>query len=268
MSGKATGWVFENGPKPGDLDEAGEEIGLAKARGLRAILLAVADAANADGEHSHPGRRLLAEHSLYSIGHVDKALGELVRLGWLEVEKTGGGRGQATTYRLPKMKKPPTGEEVSDEDVSRKPPTSDPETSSYPEKPPTRPTAEQGSSSPNGLFNGKPSTAGQKLRQAALLLAEQEAEERSDQIRDRGAYVRARQRDILQEHESLWNLWLEDSPDASPADLVEAARPVGRARPTPLDSTVAAQRQRLKDWTGTGRGEDRNPAYLPDDDHD
>lgn len=64
------------------------------------MLLVVADAANADGKHAHPGTDNVAEFSLYSRRQAIHLLSELVADEWLEVTETGGGRGQATVYRI------------------------------------------------------------------------------------------------------------------------------------------------------------------------
>lgn len=106
MSGKCTGWVGEHGPHPNDVDRDGKAYG-ARARGLRMVLLAVADAANADGDHAHPGVAGVARFSLYSAGQVRRLLDELEAEGWLVVVEQGGGRapgkrhGRATVYRVP-----------------------------------------------------------------------------------------------------------------------------------------------------------------------
>lgn len=100
MSGRATGWVLRNGPHPEHVDPEGKRYGQ-RARGLRMVLLAVADAANSDGEHAYPGVDNVARASLYSRRQAITLLAELVAHGWLEVESEGGGRGHATTYRMP-----------------------------------------------------------------------------------------------------------------------------------------------------------------------
>lgn len=100
MSGKCTGWVGEHGPHPDDLDRTGKKYG-ARARGMRLVLLAVADCANVEGEHSHPGIANVARFSLYSTGQCRRTLEELEAEGWLIVTEQGGGRGRATVYRVP-----------------------------------------------------------------------------------------------------------------------------------------------------------------------
>lgn len=99
MSGQATGWVLRHGPHPEHLDRAGKAYG-ARARGLRAVLVAVADAANRDGDHAHPGTDNVADAALYSRRQTINLLAELVDEGWLEVTEAGGGRGLATVYRV------------------------------------------------------------------------------------------------------------------------------------------------------------------------
>lgn len=96
MSGQATGWVLRNGPSPGD------GISAPTARRWRAVLHTIADAANRDGEHAHPGLQAMIEGSLYSRAQVLKTVRELEEAGWIEtVEPAAPGR--ATTFRLPPM---------------------------------------------------------------------------------------------------------------------------------------------------------------------
>jgi hypothetical protein len=85
MSGQATGWVLRHGPKD---------------RALRLVLVAIADAANRDGEESHPGMDAICEGALYSAGHVRRAIARLVDEGWLEVTEHAA-PGRATSYRIP-----------------------------------------------------------------------------------------------------------------------------------------------------------------------
>lgn len=68
---------------------------------MRLVLLTVADAANRDGEHAHPGLAAIVEGSLYGRAHVLATLARLLDEGWLVVEEEGGGRGRATVYRIP-----------------------------------------------------------------------------------------------------------------------------------------------------------------------
>jgi hypothetical protein len=85
VSGQCTGWVLRYGPKD---------------RAMRAVLLTIADAANRDGEHAHPGVQAIVEGSLYGRTHVFRTLRKLETEGWLEVEEEGGGRGRAAVYRV------------------------------------------------------------------------------------------------------------------------------------------------------------------------
>lgn len=86
MSGQATGWVLRHGPR---------------VRAMRLVLLPIADAANANGEHAHPGLAAIIDYSLYERRHVLATIAQLIEEGWLEVEEEGGGRGRATVYRIP-----------------------------------------------------------------------------------------------------------------------------------------------------------------------
>ena len=85
MSGQATGWVGRHGPRD---------------RAQRLVLLAIADAANRDGEEAHPGMAAIVEFSLYSEGHCRRIIHELVDQGWLE--QTGDpGPGVAAEFCIP-----------------------------------------------------------------------------------------------------------------------------------------------------------------------
>lgn len=84
------------------LDEHDKPYGQ-RARGMRAVLIGVADAANADGEHAHPGLANLAAFSLYSRRQVQTTLALLVAEGWLSIVEQGGGKGKATEFALPLM---------------------------------------------------------------------------------------------------------------------------------------------------------------------
>lgn len=103
MSGKATGWVFDHGPRPTDTAADGSVYGN-RARGLRLVMLAVADSANLDGEGSHPGIENVSLATLYSPGQSRRLLRDLVDDGWLEVTEKGGGRGRADEFRIPGVK--------------------------------------------------------------------------------------------------------------------------------------------------------------------
>lgn len=100
MSGIVTGWVGQHGPHPDDIDRNGVKYGN-RARGLRMVLLAVADAANVDGLHAHPGVANVARFTLYSSGGARRLLEELEAEGWLIVTEQGTGRGRATVYQVP-----------------------------------------------------------------------------------------------------------------------------------------------------------------------
>lgn len=67
---------------------------------MRLVLITIADAANRDGEHAHPGLAAMIEGSLYGRRHVLATVKQLVDDGWLEVEEEGGGRGRSTVYRV------------------------------------------------------------------------------------------------------------------------------------------------------------------------
>lgn len=142
MSGQCTGWVLRHGPKD---------------RTMRAVLVTIADAANRDGEHAHPGMDAMVEGSLYSRATVFRTIKRLQDEGWIEVEQEGGGRGRATVFRVPM--KGSHGETVSPEKRSQLPPetvspgeeTVSPETETV-----SRQVPDQQVSSPNGTngFNG------------------------------------------------------------------------------------------------------------------
>lgn len=99
MSGACTGWVLRSGPHPDHVARDGKKYG-AKARGYRAVLLTIADAANRDGEHAHPGLAAMCSGSLYSRRQVQTIEDELVAEGWVTVTEHGGGRGRATVYTV------------------------------------------------------------------------------------------------------------------------------------------------------------------------
>ena len=62
------------------------------------MLLVVADAANAEGKHAHPGLRFVMDASLYSRRQAINLLDELEAEGWIKTTAEGGGRGNATVY--------------------------------------------------------------------------------------------------------------------------------------------------------------------------
>lgn len=100
MSGKCTGWVLANGPRPDDLDSSNKPYGFPKARAMRAVLVAIADAANSAGTHAHPGLAAIIEAALYSRRQVLRVTSDLISEGWLSVESAGGGAGVATVYTV------------------------------------------------------------------------------------------------------------------------------------------------------------------------
>jgi hypothetical protein len=101
MSGQCTGWVLRHGPHPDHTDRHGNRY-TTRAKGLRAVLHTVADAANADGHNAHPGIEGVMRGSLYSRRRAIDLLAELVAEGWLVVtERSTGGRGRATVYSVP-----------------------------------------------------------------------------------------------------------------------------------------------------------------------
>lgn len=68
-------------------------------RAMRSVLLVIADAANGDGEHAHPGLSNIIDYSLYARAHVLATLDRLAEEGWIAV--TGRrSPGRATTYRV------------------------------------------------------------------------------------------------------------------------------------------------------------------------
>ena len=157
MSGQATGWVLRYGPHPKMLDRNGRPYGN-RARGMRAVMVAVADAANRDGQHAHPGIVGICDASLYSRGQVGKILGELVDEGWLAVEEEGGGRGRATVYSIPRMSDETAHSPARSDDANRavsdeKPRTPDTETAHS--EPVNRAPQECAPTVGNGTSNGE-----------------------------------------------------------------------------------------------------------------
>lgn len=111
MSGTYSGLVHRNGPHPDHVDRDGKPYGQ-RARGLRSVLLAVADAANANGQHAHPGIDFVASATLYSRRQAINLLDELVQEQWILVTEEGGGRGRATVYDFTeRVHSPPPGTE-------------------------------------------------------------------------------------------------------------------------------------------------------------
>lgn len=99
MSWQATAWVLNDGPRREDVDREGKAYGT-KARGMRLVLMVIADAANQGGQHSHPGVAAIVEGSLYGRSQALAIVAELIAEGWLEVEEEGKGRGHATVYAV------------------------------------------------------------------------------------------------------------------------------------------------------------------------
>jgi hypothetical protein len=85
MSGICTGWVLKHGPRDPR---------------MRLVLIAIADAANRDGEHAHPGMAAVMDAAVSSERTVQRHLAKLIDEGWLEIEEDGGGRGKHTVYRV------------------------------------------------------------------------------------------------------------------------------------------------------------------------
>lgn len=80
---------------------------------MRAVLIPIADAANRDGDHAHPGKEAIMDGSLYGRSAVTKAIQRLIVERWIEVEEWGQGRGQATVYRVLMDRPPSTPEPVT-----------------------------------------------------------------------------------------------------------------------------------------------------------
>lgn len=102
MSWQATQWVLRCGPQLDDVDASGAPYG-ARARAYVAVLIVVAEYANANGQRSHPGLPNLIEQSRYGRSQVRRILDELERDGWLTTVSQGGGRARAAVFELPRM---------------------------------------------------------------------------------------------------------------------------------------------------------------------
>lgn len=76
------------------------------------MLLVIADAANSDGEHAHPGLDNIVADSLYSRSTVLATIAELEAAGWLE-QTSKCAPGRATVHRIP------MGEQVHGSDPSQ-----------------------------------------------------------------------------------------------------------------------------------------------------
>lgn len=97
MSGQATGWALRHGPA----SKWARSWFETPDRTAHAVLVAIADAANRDGEHAYPGTQAIMDGSGYGRSTVFRALQRLVEWGYLVVEREGRGRGRATVYGLP-----------------------------------------------------------------------------------------------------------------------------------------------------------------------
>lgn len=102
MSWQAVQWVLRHGPTPEDVDRDGVHYGT-RARSLRAVLVVVAEVAQADGTNAHPGLEAVSERSLFSRRQAQRLLDQLEADGWLECSDRGGGRARAAVYSLPRM---------------------------------------------------------------------------------------------------------------------------------------------------------------------
>lgn len=67
---------------------------------MRFVLVAIADAANPDGEHAQPGMFNIVESSLYSERHAQRIIARLIDEGWLE-QTISPAPGREAEYRLP-----------------------------------------------------------------------------------------------------------------------------------------------------------------------
>jgi hypothetical protein len=85
MAGEVVGWVLEHGPKD---------------RAMRSVLITIANVARRDGSNAHPGLPAMIRGSGYSRSTVLGVLTRLEREHWVEVTERGGGRGNATVYRV------------------------------------------------------------------------------------------------------------------------------------------------------------------------
>jgi hypothetical protein len=97
VSGQATGWVLRHGP----CTTWAQSVGVERDRTAQAVLVAIADAANRDGQNAHPGLAAMIDASGYARSTVFRALDRLVALGYVVIDEQGGGRGMATVYSIP-----------------------------------------------------------------------------------------------------------------------------------------------------------------------
>lgn len=89
MSGNVVAWVFDHYPVETGVD-----------RNRKLVLSEVAEAANREFENAHPGVAKIAAHWGFDKGTVRRHLKALCADGWLEETEAGGGRGNATVYRV------------------------------------------------------------------------------------------------------------------------------------------------------------------------
>ena len=121
MSGRVTGWVGKHGPRPDDVDREGQPYGTSRARAMRLVLAPIADAANQEGEDSHPGMGAIRSWTFYSERQVVRILDDLEAENWVAVMEKGNGRGHATKYRVNLDRRRPKGDTVSDRRVTPRP---------------------------------------------------------------------------------------------------------------------------------------------------
>lgn len=102
-------------------------------RSAHAVLVAICDAANRDGESAHPGVQAMVDGSGYRRSAVLAAVARLKQLGYVEEVEPGGGRGKAAVYRIPGVTDPawrPETVQPVDGSVDRNGPASDTKPSS------------------------------------------------------------------------------------------------------------------------------------------
>ena len=85
MAGEVVGWVLDHGPA--DFS-------------MRAVLVTIANVARRDGTNAHPGMAAMVRGSGRARATVFAALQRLEDEGWIEITESGGGRGNATVYRV------------------------------------------------------------------------------------------------------------------------------------------------------------------------
>lgn len=114
MSARCTSWVLDRGPRNDG------SITVATARRWRAVLHVIADAANSEGKHSHPGLDSMIDGSLYQRSSVLETIDELAAAGWI-VRVARNAPGRASVYDVCMDRDPtlPAGAQVQDLDVSQ-----------------------------------------------------------------------------------------------------------------------------------------------------